>query len=298
MMSRTLWTLWALVPVAMLAWHFGPGQSAAAREVAATRLAVAIDADRAAVTAQQEAYAAHLETIAARRATFTDPGGGADAALTAAVAAEEAAYERAADLWERAAERYEDAIEAGGDLVDDDRHALILARSRALVRSGDIWGGASELRILIDELDPDGRALAGGDGDPVVRTVRAAREELATAHYFGARLLRLAGEPAEDWRAEAALARQQFRYLAEGASERGAAPDAIRAFEDNVERVIDLEEQDRSDLEGVPLPRESPRAARGSRPGSGQQAGKTREPRRGDQDARGASGVEAIGRGW
>ena len=100
-----------------------------------------------------------------------------------------------------------------------------------------------------------------------VDLARAAREELAVAHYFGARLLRLAGEPAKTWRAEALKARQHFRFLAETAAESGASPELVRGLEDNVERTIELEQMDKSDLEGRPLPRESPQGTRGRRPG-------------------------------
>lgn len=290
-LRRTLWTAWALVPVGLLAFHIGPGHRAAARDVAARLQGVALGADGEAVAAQREAYATHLAAIAARRAAFADPSPDADAALEAAIAAETAAYEVAADLWEAAADQHEAVLEAATALPDADRQRIVLARGRALVRSGDVWSGAAELRELVDTLDdsddPDEASLA-----------RAAREELAAAHYFGARILRLAGEPAADWRAEAALARQHYRHLARDASGSGADRETIRGFEDNVERVLDLEQQDQSLLEGMPLPQDSPRAARGSRPGSGQQAGKSRRPARGDQDARGASGVEQIGRGW
>lgn len=291
-LRRTLWTAWALVPVAILAFHLGPGQQAAARDTAARLQAIAIDAEQEAVAAQRTAYAAHLLTIAARRETFTAPGPEADAALAEATVRESGAYDAAAALWERTAELYEAVLETATDLDEADRRQLRLSRGRALVRSGDIWSGAGELGELVDELDA---AELG-----TTTLARAAREELAGAHYFGARLLRLAGEPAEDWRAEAALARQQYRYLARTAADAGAAGAAslVRGYEDNVERVLDLEQQDQSELEGMPLPRESPQAARGSRPGNGQRAGKTRDPRTGDQDARGASGVEAIGRGW
>jgi hypothetical protein len=306
---RSLWTLWALVPVGVLAFHLGPGQSLSARDTAARLQGVALDAEREAVAAQQAAYAAHLETIAARRATFTDAGPAAEAALSAAVARETAAYEDASERWERVAELHEAVLDTATALDDPDRRRITLARGRALVRSGDIWSGAGVLRDLVDELDAERAAAAGvipvstgaaaPAGDPASNaTARAAREELAAAHYFGARLLRLAGEPAEDWRAEAALARQQYRHLARTAAEAGASAELVRGFEDNVERVLDLEQQDQSELQGMPLPRESPRAARGSRPGTGDDAVKSRRPRSGDQDARGASGVEAIGRGW
>jgi hypothetical protein len=287
--SRTLWTLWALVPVGVVAFHYGPGQAAAAREIAGRLHAIAIEAELEAAEAQAAAYEAQVETLSARRATFVNPGAAAEEALSRAIDREEAAYAAAAALWQTAADRYQSVIEAAKDLAGDDGRRLRWSRGRALVRCGDIWGGAGQLEAIIRELEGEAR------GDAPL--ARAAREELAAAHYFGARLLRLAGKPAAEWRAEAALARQQYRYLAETAAARGEDGTVVRGFEDNVERVLDLEQQDRSELEAAPLPRESPRAATGQRPGTNPQAGKSRQPRTGE-DARGASGVEEIGAGW
>jgi hypothetical protein len=155
------------------------------------------------------------------------------------------------------------------------------------VRSGAIWDGAADLeQILEDTQDhPDQIALA-----------RATREELAVAHYFGARLLRLAGEPAKLWRAEAIKSRQHFRYLAETATEVGSPADAVRSLEDNVERTIELEQMDMSDLEARPLPRESPRGMRGRRPGQGRPGTTQQPPTR--RDGRGAGGAGPVGPGW
>jgi len=292
LMNRAGWTVWALVPVAMLAFHFGPGRSLAAREIAAARFREASALERNAIEAQERAYDAHLIVIDQRRATFLDhpdeiDDGSDDAALLAAMEMERLGYEAAAARWVETADAYaqvEERLEEGDPRILD---RIRWSKGRARVRSGAIWDGAAELELLIEP-----RSSEAGD----VELARAAREELATAHYFGARLLRLAGEPAEKWRAEVIKARQHFRYLAETASAGNLDAAQVLGLEDNVERTIDLEQMDKSELEGRPLPRESPRATRGRRPGQGPPGASQRPPT--ERDGRGAGGAGPIGPGW
>ena len=67
LLVRFGWTLWALVPVAIIAFHFGPGQDLAAREAAVRRFNAAVALERVAIDAQAEAYQTHLDAIEARR---------------------------------------------------------------------------------------------------------------------------------------------------------------------------------------------------------------------------------------
>ena len=106
----------------------------------------------------------------------------------------------------------------------------------------------------------------------------------------------MAGEPARVWRAEALKARQHFRLLAETAAATGADADVVRGLEDNVERTIDLEQMDKSELEGRAMPRESPRGTRGRRPGQGREGITNRPPTQ--RDGRGAGGAGPVGPGW
>jgi hypothetical protein len=291
-MRRAGWTIWALIPVAVLAFHFGPGRTLAAREIAAARFREAGDLEREAIAAQGRAYQAHLAVIERRRAQFlgSEPSGDGeevDESLLTAMEVERIAYEEAADRWSETADAYEQVEERldGEDPRTLDR--VRWSKGRAKVRSGAIWDGAADLEALIDSRsdDPGDQELA-----------RAAREELATAHYFGARLLRLSGEPAAKWRTEVAKARQHFRYLAETARAENGDDTMVQGLEDNVERAIDLEQMDKSELEGRPLPRESPRATRGRRPGQGRPGVSPRPPTQ--RDGRGAGGAGPIGPGW
>ena len=291
--SRIGWMLWALVPVAVIAFHFGPGQGLAARERAASSFQAAALLEKEAIQAQELAYLAHLAAIEARRSTFLagDETLESSEELSRALAREREAYEVAGDRWEAAAEAYE---QVEGQLSEEDEDVVLgirWSKARARVRSGAVWDGAVELEGLLVDLD----STSSNEGQK--KLARAAREELAVAYYFGARLMRESGEPAIDWRAQALRARQHFRYLAETAVAAGENDAVVRGLEDNVERTIDLEQMDKSELEGRPLPRQSPRAARGNRPGPGQRPGiSQRPPTR--RDGRGAGGAGPIGPGW
>lgn len=292
LMRRVGWSTWALIPVVLLAFHFGPGRTLAAREVAATRFREASELERRAIELQAAAYRTHVDAIERRREAFldveeTDQRSKAETAVGEAEDRERIAYEAASTAWAAVADAYAQVEER---LVDDEPRIIDRIRwskARARVRSGAIWDGVVDLETLV---------VPRSDEPRDVELARAAREELATAHYFGARLLRLAGEPARVWRAEAIKARQHFRLLAETAASSGAGEAVVRGLEDNVERTIDLEQMDKSELEGRALPRESPRGTRGRRPGQGRDGVSQRPPTR--RDGRGAGGPGPIGPGW
>ena len=65
--------------------------------------------------------------------------------------------------------------------------------------------------------------------------IRVPDLELATAYYYGARLMRLAGKPADEWREVAGRARQNFRYLAEDGWQDAFASDEAGAFPVGIE---------------------------------------------------------------
>jgi hypothetical protein len=70
MLARFGWTLWALVPVGVLAYHFGPGQSAYRASLAAELVAKADRAQQDAMAMQDLAYEAHLAAVRARAEAF------------------------------------------------------------------------------------------------------------------------------------------------------------------------------------------------------------------------------------
>ncbi|MFM1822265.1 MAG: hypothetical protein RI967_531 [Planctomycetota bacterium] len=293
-MKRThlAWMLWALVPVGLAAFHFGPGQRLFLEDRAAREVAAAERLQDAALALQAEAYDAHVAAIAARVAAFGRDDPALRAAAEAAGAAEEAAYAKAADAWRTCA----DSLASAQALVEETDGAtglrsvdrIRLGRARALVRTGDVAAGANELEDLVLALEEAGE----GDGPLAL----GAREELATAYYYGARLMRMAGKPADEWREVAARARQNFRYLAERARDgRGDAATAAN-HEKNVELVLDLEQSSLDELFAKPRPKDSPT---GTCNGLGKNPGKGRRGKRpGEEPSKGAGMGGDIGDGW
>ncbi len=286
-MKPLLWTAWALVPVALLAFHFGPGQAMYREDRAAKLVARAEELQRDALRLQGIAYDAHLAAINARVAAF---GKDDDALRKAAVDAgtrEDAAYADASAAWRTTADALSEAQtqvdEIGGPVRDEIR----LAKARALVRTGDVAAGANELEDLL--LDASDR------NEGATPLARAAREELATAYYYGARLMRLAGKPAADWREVAARARQNFRFLAEDAKSRGAASTEVANHEKNSELVLDLEQSSLDELYAKPRPKDSPT---GKANGLGPPKRPGRGPNKDGPPAKGAGMNGEIGNGW
>ncbi len=286
-MKPLLWTAWALVPVALLAFHFGPGQAMYREDRAAKLVARAEELQRDALRLQGIAYDAHLAAINARVAAFGKDDDALRKAAVDAGAREDAAYADASAAWRTTADALSEAQtqvdEIGGPVRDEIR----LAKARALVRTGDVAAGANELEDLL--LDASDR------NEGATPLARAAREELATAYYYGARLMRLAGKPASDWREVAARARQNFRFLAEDAKSRGAASTEVANHEKNSELVLDLEQSSLDELYAKPRPKDSPT---GKANGLGPPKRPGRGPNKDGPPAKGAGMNGEIGNGW
>lgn len=286
MFSRLGWACWALVPVVGLAYHFGPGQAAAKRGQAARLQTEAASAENTAESAQASAYATHLAALDARRAAFLSQSAEDESKALEATKAEDSAYAAAASAWKDAASK----ISAVQSVLDNgstpEGIQLRLAHAKALVRSGEIWTGIESLESLVGDAD------AASDTGPLQTK---AREELATAYYYGARLLRLSGLPAQEWMVESGKARQQFRFLAE--AERSKGDEAAENHQRNLELVLNLEQSSLAELQAKPLPRESPSKCQGNRPCSNCNK-KGNKPPQQKKDARGAGGAGAIPPGW
>ena len=290
--SRTLiarfgWTLWALVPVVALAFHFGPGQAAYRASLAKDLVAKADEAQERAMDEQANAYEAHLLAVRARAEAFGRNDPALDAKVEEAGRVEEAAYAKAAERWKRTAEILGEAQELLGEDPGVATQAVRLARARATVRTGDVATGAEELEALLDLLEE----RAEGASPMALET----REELATAYYYGARLMRMAGKPASEWREVSGMARQNFRYLAEQARAAGAPAEEVADHERNVELVLDLEQSSVEGLFMKPKPRDCPN---GRCDGLGKKPGQGKRPGRGDKPSKGAGMNGEIGDGW
>lgn len=292
--SRVGWACWALVPVIGISYHFGPGQVAAMRDKAARLQTDAMDAERVANEAQSVAYQAHLASIEARKAAFLTKSPDDEAKALAASKAEDLAYASAAAAWRETAARIEAVTRVFGDTETPDSATLRLAHGRALVRSGEVWSGIESLETLLDDVDGDSAAYADDR-----KLESKAREELATAYYYGARLLRLNGMPAQEWMVESGKARQHFRYLAE--EERGAGQpslaEAAANHQRNLELVLNLEQSSLAELQAKPIPKDSPSKCQGNRPCSNCNK-KGQKPPTQKKDARGAGGAGAVPPGW
>ena len=292
MLARLAWGIWAIVPVVAVTYHFGPGQAAYAIDRAARLQNQASASQVVAQQAQEIAYSAHLVAIDARRLAFLEPSVEHQAQALDATTSEERLYAHAADLWKESADRLQDVLTTLGDASPKTARDIRWARAHANVRAGEIWTGIEDLEALVNELE----GLDGTDGEHKSPSAsdaafaRSVREELATAYYYGARLLRLSGMPAQEWRVESGKARQHFRYLAESVDDEPA-----KNYQRNLELVLNLEQSNLMDLQGKPLPKESPRVGKnGDRPGN--RPGKSKRPPQ--QDGRGAGGAEQIRDGW
>jgi len=287
-LTRFAWTVWALVPVGLLAFHFGPGQAAFREDTAARLVARADGLQQEALALQQAAYAAHLAAIEARVAAFGKDDESLRQAALAATAREEEAYAEAGAAWRQTADALAEAQACVDEVGGRVREEIRLAKARALVRTGDVAAGANELEDM----------LFDAEENPAIDATLSleAREELATAYYYGARLMRLAGKPADEWREVAGRARQNFRYLAEDARRRGAPGTEVANHEKNGELVLNLEQSSLDELYAKPRPKDSPT---GKCNGLGTQPRPGRKGRNnGDKPAKGAGMNGEIGNGW
>ncbi len=285
MIAKLGWSFWAIAPALALAFHFGPGQKMLKRDVAADRFAAARVQDKAASKLQQLAYEAQFKTIEARRKLLIEDNDANRIGVERALQEEQAAYTAASDAWKNVADQYQEIA----TLLDGTSQAKQVKwlQGRALVRSGEVFNGMEVLESALSE--------ALDDGESGSELALVTRQELAAAHYFGARLLREEGRASDLWRQVSESSRQQYRFLAEQTSKE-RNPELASNFQKNVERVLDLEQSDRSEFIARPIPKDSPRGLRpgdgvpGKRPGRG--------PRQGERPGNGASQLLEIGPGW
>lgn len=289
-LTRVAWSVWALLPVVALTYHYGPGQRLFSEDRAARVLETAQRAQADAALAQDAAYEKHLAAILARDAARENDDPALQARAQRAVEEENAAYALAASEWKRTAEALTEALTLMEDSAPEAQQRVRLARARALVRSGDIGAGANELEDIVD--------WHGAAGRPDADIALQAREELATAYYYGARLLRLAGRPSAEWREVSGRARQNYRYLAEHAGLNGNANAMTVAHHQmNGELVLNLEQSAMNELYAAARPRESPQCD-GNGNGLGKLKARGRGRPRGEDPGAGAGFNGEIGRGW
>jgi hypothetical protein len=193
MRKTVLFCIWLIVPVMLLAYHYGPGQSRLATDRAARRIAEAKALE--AIGDWAAAYAAWSEALAA-----TPP--------------------------EKTTVRFQ----------------MRLAQARTRMWTGDLPEAITDLESLLTE------AQRGGADKEFQNELRGT---LAGGQYYEAWLMRLEGAAADEWLQPVEAARQNFRLLAENASEMKLGGDHKK----NLEAAIRLERMDLSELQGQPLPK-------------------------------------------
>jgi hypothetical protein len=291
LLTRFGWTVWALIPVGIVAYHFGPGQAAYRASLAKDLIAQADAAQELAMREQEIAYEAHLVAVRARAEAFGKDDPALVERVKSANMAEELSYAKAAERWKATAQLLGEAQELLADDPSLAAQQVRLARARATVRTGDIAAGANDLEALLDTIEPS----SGEPNTDMQPLALEAREELATAYYYGARLMRMAGKPASEWREVSGMARQNFRYLAEQARAAGADAETIANHEKNGELVLDLEQSSVEGLFMKPKPKDCPN---GQCNGLGKKPGQGKRPGKGDKPSKGAGMNGEIGNGW
>src|SRR5262245_58417277 len=155
--KNILWSVWALIPVAAISYHFGPGQRAYTEDRAGDLLAQARRLDGVAESAQEKAYQAHLSALKARKAGVAQGTPEAVAAAKAAADTEDAAYADAATAWHATADKLHEAQEMLTTAGSPKAETVRVARNRALIRSGSIAEGVQDLEAMLDTLADSGK---------------------------------------------------------------------------------------------------------------------------------------------
>ncbi|MCC6406869.1 MAG: hypothetical protein IT453_06870 [Planctomycetes bacterium] len=148
----------------------------------------------------------------------------------------------ARSLWAQAEQAYAEALAAlPNDRVAEAR-TLRLEQAKAQMFVSQLPEARRTLEGLVEELAADASA------DP--KLLDEARDALANAQYYTTWLMRLEGAPREEWEPEIEASRQNYKLVAEHASD--AEKRAVAA--ENVESSIRLARMDLKDLQGLPLP--------------------------------------------
>ena len=191
---------WLLLPIAVIGWHYGPGQSYLKRELAGN-------------------WGQTANAAADRRD------------------------------WQHAGVYFDRALRALPDDAHRERQRLGISQAVARIQAGDMIGGQEQLHTLVEQLE--------GEEETDETLLTAARNELATACYHAAWLMRIEGASADEWKPEAEQARQHLRLLAELAT--GEDSDAFRK---NLEATIKLEQMDLQTLLARPPPKNCPKCCK------------------------------------
>ena len=151
----------------------------------------------------------------------------------------------AAQDWAEAVNHYDEALRLlPADKVMEQRR-IRLEKCKAQMLASRLPDAHAELRTLVEELQGDPGAPAD-----LLAEVRSTQ---AQAQYYMTWLMRLEGQPREQWEPEIEAARQTYRLLEEQAESSGDSTAAKKNQED-LESAIRLARLDLSELQGLPIP--------------------------------------------
>lgn len=170
---------------------------------------------------------------------------GRDAATQARAVAAKDGDAAAREYWTVAEEAFAEALSLLPKERVAETRAIVLERAKAQMQVSQLPEARRALETLVDELAADTQ------GDRAL--LADARETLANAQYYTTWLMRLEGQPREEWLKEIEASRQNYTLLSEqskaAGDERGAARQA-----GNVESAVRLARIDLKELQGIPLP--------------------------------------------
>jgi hypothetical protein len=144
-----------------------------------------------------------------------------------------------------AVDAYEEALKALPESRKSYSRPLRIARAKAMMLASKLPEAHEDMKALVDELQ--------GEPGSDAKLLGEAREVLANSQYYITWLMRLEGLGRELWEPEIDSARQNYRLLAEQATQKGNATAAQRHLED-LEASVRLARMDLGELQGLPLP--------------------------------------------
>jgi hypothetical protein len=259
MSRRVWWSLWAIVPVALLAYHAGPGVRHLRTERALALAATAGRMEHDAVMLQAHKHEACRDAIEARRARRLDPTPERESVALQAGEKETAAVQASNEAWSKARDQYTTALEALAPGATPLHLELRLRIARATIRAGQVAQGATDLEQLVEEVE-ELRERPSDEASAAPQFLRRARSEIAQAYYYGALRSRWDGQDREHWARLASVARQHFRALADDARAQSRTSEES-THRLNAEKCLDLERSDISDLLAQGLPKDCPGGA-------------------------------------
>ena len=138
--KHILWSLWAQLPVAGLAWHNGPGQRAYTEDRARDLLAEAHRLEAQADQAQAAAHVRHLASLSARKAALASKAAPDAQAAKEAAAQEDAAYQLASAAWQAGAESLECRLFAEKEIPWEELAFAVMRETLARYFHDRPWG--------------------------------------------------------------------------------------------------------------------------------------------------------------